>query len=216
MDQQTELFKIGSEITCSDGACGTMTRVVLDPVRRAVTHVVVQPKHGHPGRLVPVAVVDSEDSTRLTCDHAEFEAFEDAEVSRFLTAATNEWGYQEGQMMQWPYWGLGMGSVGLSAGVTPGPVALPVVTDRIPMGDVEVRRGDHVQATDGAIGTIKGLVVHPTDYTVTHILLEEGHLWDKKQVTIPIDNVTTVTDAVHLNLTKDEVRDLPPVELTDP
>ncbi len=89
-------------------------------------------------------------------------------------------------------------------------------SDRVPVGEVEVRRGDHVHATDGAIGRVQGLVVHPGDHHMTHVLLDEGHLWGKKEVAIPIAAVQSVGDGVRLTLTKDEVRELPPVELDHP
>jgi hypothetical protein len=85
----------------------------------------------------------------------------------------------------------------------------------VPVGEVDIRRGEHVHATDGNIGRVQGLVIDPKDHHVTHVLLEEGHLWSKKQVAIPIGAVTDVAAAagVRLNLTRDQVRDLPPVDL---
>jgi hypothetical protein len=44
---------------------------------------------------------------------------------------------------------------------------------------------------------------------VTHILLDEGHLWGKRRVAIPIGAVAGFSDGVRLSLTRDEVRDLP-------
>ena len=58
--------------------------------------------------------------------------------------------------------------------------------DRVPEGEVEVRRGEHVHATDGEIGRVHGFVIDPTDHQLTHVLLDEGHLWGKKTVAIPI------------------------------
>ena len=98
--------------------------------------------------------------------------------------------------------GMGMGA---------GPQAS--APDRVPAGEVEVRRGDHVHATDGAIGRVRGLVIDPSDHQVTHALLDEGHLWGEKRVAIPISAVADVEDGVQLNLSKDQVRDLPAVEL---
>ena len=64
------------------------------------------------------------------------------------------------------------------------------------------------------IGRVQGLVIDPQDHHVTHMLLEEGHLWGKKEIAIPIGAVEDMAaDGVRLNLTKDEVRDLPPVDL---
>jgi sporulation protein YlmC with PRC-barrel domain len=96
------------------------------------------------------------------------------------------------------------------------PHARAYTADRVPVGEVEVRRGDHVHATDGSIGRVQGLVVDPSDHHVTHVLLDEGHLWGKKQVAIPIGAVKSVEDDVRLNLTKDQVRELLPIDLDHP
>jgi len=89
----------------------------------------------------------------------------------------------------------------------------PTVTyDRVPLGEVEVQRGDRVEATDGSIGRIHGLVVDPHDHQVTHVLLQEGHLWGRKDVAIPIKAVSRVGDTIRLNISKQEVQDLPPVD----
>jgi PRC-barrel domain len=79
-----------------------------------------------------------------------------------------------------------------------------------------VRRGDRVHATDGAIGNVEGLVIDPRNHHVTHVLLQEGHLWGRKEVAIPISAVTGADDGIRLNLTRDQVRDLPPVDIDHP
>ncbi len=217
----TSEFTIGSDVSCSDGICGELTRVVVDPVARALTHLVVEPKHGRgQDHLVPVDLVDSAgDEIRLGCSTAEFGELENAEETRFLPGASGTWDYKQDQMLSWPYYGLGMGGMGVGGmgiggmGMGVGPVPQTITRDRVPAGDVEVRRGEHVHASDGDIGRVQGLVVDPADHHVTHVLLEEGHLWGKKEVAIPIGAVTGVDDGVRLSLTKDEVGALPPVEL---
>ena len=62
---------------------------------------------------------------------------------------------------------------------------------------------------------IHGFVIDPTDHKVTHILLDEGHMWDKKRVAMPISAVKDLANGVQLTLTKHEVGDLPPVELDE-
>jgi hypothetical protein len=91
-----------------------------------------------------------------------------------------------------------------------------IIRDRVPAGDVQVRRGEHVHATDGAILRVQGLVVDPVDHHVTHVLVDEGRLWGKKEVAIPIGAVAGADDGVRVSLTKDEVADLPPVDLSHP
>lgn len=214
----TAEYTIGAEVTCSDGVCGDLIRVVLDPVARALTHLVVEPKHRRGlGRLVPIDLVDATaEKISLSCGRAQFDALEDAEETRFLSGANEQMGYGAGEMFAWPYYGLGTGIGGLGVGGT-GMASTPqfVVYDRVPAGEVEVRRGEHVHATDGGIGRVQGLVIDPKDHHVTHVLLEMGHLWGKKEIAIPIGAVKDVAaDGVMLNLTRDEVRDLPPVDVT--
>ncbi|HZT93669.1 MAG TPA: hypothetical protein VE985_04235 [Gaiellaceae bacterium] len=216
MSDTTE-FTIGSDVWCSDGVCGELKRVVVDPVAKALTHLVVEPKHGSgEGRLVPVDLVASAgEEIRLRCATVEFDELEQAEETQFLPGASGQWGYGEGQIVSWPYYGLGMGGMGLGGmglgNMNAGPQV--IIRDRVPVGDVQVRRGEHVHATDGDMGRVQGLVVDPADHHVTHVLLDEGHLWGKKQVAIPIGAVTGVEDGVRLSLTKDEVADLSAVEL---
>jgi hypothetical protein len=45
---------------------------------------------------------------------------------------------------------------------------------------------------------------------VTHVLLQEGHLWGRRDVAIPASVVTKVENGIWLNLTKEQVEDLPP------
>jgi sporulation protein YlmC with PRC-barrel domain len=92
-------------------------------------------------------------------------------------------------------------------------VSQTVTYDTVPLGEVEVRRGDPVQAADGEIGRVQGLVIDPRSHHVTHVLLQEGHLWGKKEVAIPIGTVTRVDDGISVSLTRQQVQDLPPVDI---
>jgi hypothetical protein len=38
-------FTVGAEASCTDGACGGVSRVVVDPIAHAVTRLVVEPLH---------------------------------------------------------------------------------------------------------------------------------------------------------------------------
>lgn len=46
---------------------------------------------------------------------------------------------------------------------------------------------------------------------MTHVLLQEGHLWGHREVAIPISAVTAVNVGIQLKLTKQQVGDLPSV-----
>jgi sporulation protein YlmC with PRC-barrel domain len=195
MAAETE-FAIGAEAGCVDGPCGKVRRVILDPATRAVTHLVIEPGHlSGRGRLVPLDLVDSTvGAIRLRCTLADFDELEPAEETEMVE------GYEVD---------LGVGGMLTPMG-TPHPVQA-VVQDVVPLGETEVGSGEHVHALDGAIGRVRGFLVDPEDHRVTHVLLQEGHIWGRKEVAIPVSAVTGVEDGIRLNMTKKQVEDLPPV-----
>jgi hypothetical protein len=216
---EPEEFSIGAEVHCTDGACGRLTRLVVNPIARTLTHLEVEPTHRHgTRRLVPVELVDSTArQIRLRCSVSEFDALEEVEETRFVPGAPGDWGHRQDHLLSLPYYPLGSSDPEFGGFAVPEtveePVGKTVTYDRIPVGEVQVRRGDHVHATDGAIGRVRGLVIDPSDHNVTHVLLDEGHIWGHKEVAIPIAAVSGLDNGVRLSMTKDEVRDLPPVSV---
>ena len=116
----TTQFTIGTKASCSDGAVGTLSRVIIDPVAQAVTHLVVEPEHRRDhGRLVPLDLVDAAaGEIRLRCTKAEFENLDPAEETQFIPATSDYEGYGPGQIGFMPYYGLGGGMI--VPGVSPG------------------------------------------------------------------------------------------------
>jgi len=192
-----EAFQIGAHVEATDGRCGHVTRVIINPVADSLTHLVVEP--GHHELVVGV----EEDRIRINCTRQEFDQLDEADDVQFLPVDTTGVGYGS-NASAWPYYGLG----------TPlGHHPQPVFIDRVPLGEVEIRRGDPVHAKDGLIGAIEGLVIDPADHHVTHVLLQEGHWWGHKQVAIPIGAANRVGDEVRVALTKEEIEALPEVNL---
>ncbi len=204
---EAERFKIGARVDATDGRCGHLTRVIFDPISESLTHLVVEPRHDEErGRLVPVDLVTGVegDLIRLNCTKQEFERLDAAEDEQFLPADVTAYGYGD-HAATWPYYGLAM------------PLRHdrddPMFIDRVPLGEVEIRRGDPVRARDGLAGAVQGLVVDPADHHVTHVLLQEGHVWGRKQVAIPIGAANRVGDETRVDLTKAEIEALPPVSV---
>jgi sporulation protein YlmC with PRC-barrel domain len=216
MAEATE-FAIGADVSCSDGFCGQVSRLVIDPAARSVTHLVVEPKHRRDqGRIVPVHLVDTTTGQiRLRCTLAEFDRLDPAEETDLVEGADYGGGYGEAEAVQ-GYGGTG--SMGVGASVTGMGIGMglghgtpTVVHQVVPPGEADLQRGESVHALDGEIGRVEGFLVDPNDNHVTHVLLQEGHLWGRKKVSIPIGAVTTVDSGIRLNITKKQVEDLPPV-----
>jgi len=194
MATETE-FTIGARASCSDGPCGEVRRIIVDPAAGTVTHLVIEHQHRHqPGRLVPLDLVGTTaGEVRLSCTIAEFDELDPAE---------------EEQVVE----GRGAGVPAAPGGAPTGIPHLARVTvkDVVPVGEAEISPGDHVHAVDGEIGEVQGFLVDPGDHHVTHVLLKEGHLWGRKEVAIPVSAVTGTTEGIRLNITKQQVEDLPP------
>jgi sporulation protein YlmC with PRC-barrel domain len=197
---ETTRFRIGAKVSCADGACGEVIRVVVDPVASAVTHLAVRPTHHRAlERLVPFDLVEATDGggVHLSCTAAEFDKLDAAEEVHLMP-----------------------GDIGIPANRRRLPLQFFMVSppstfasETVPYGEVDLRHGDKVHATDGEIGHVEGLLVDPSDHRVTHVLLQEGHLWGRKQVAIPIDVVKKFDGRVDISLTKQQVHDLPPVDI---
>jgi sporulation protein YlmC with PRC-barrel domain len=202
---------LGSPVHCTDAEFGELADVIVDPTTRCVTHLVVQPHHRpDEARIVPVERVDAEGpAIRLTSTVAEVEALDRMHETAYLRLGEfpvddPQWDVGVEEVRGLPYY-QGLDSQPLEAD----PHVL-FAYDRVPKGAVEIRRASAVTAADGEhLGRVDGFVVDD-EHHISHVVLEHGHLWGRREVAIPIGAVARVeTDEVTLRLTKDEVGDLP-------
>jgi sporulation protein YlmC with PRC-barrel domain len=195
----TTPLTIGADASCTDGVCGKVISLVVDPRARTVTHLVVNDRQFH-GRLVPLSVVEVDVTTgqmRLRCSSAELERLHPADVTVSLLDNDADPENSNDQVLLY--------SLGRRLLDPPS-----VTYDSLPSGEVAVRGGDHVHASDGSIGQVQGLVIDPGSHQVTHVLLQEGHVLGRKVVAIPIGAVTGVNQSgIQLNITRQQVKDLP-------
>ena len=190
-------FTVGAQARCSDGPGGEVIRIVIDPATRTVTHLAIEPKDRWArARLVPLDLVDTTGGEiRLRCTLAEFGHLDTAEEIQMVDDIAP----------------ADMGPADLASPLAESASMEVVVEDMVPLGETELRRGDHVHAIDGEVGQVQGVIVDRGDNRVTYVLLKEGHLWGRKEVAIPVSAVTDVTDGIVLNLTKKQVEGLPPL-----
>jgi sporulation protein YlmC with PRC-barrel domain len=212
-------LELGTPVRCSDGVCGELSDLVIDPTRRRVTHLVVQPhlEQGMAGsRLVPVELADSTgDQSQITlqCTLREVSQLEPVEEVAYLRLGgfpvdDPDWDVGVSNVLAQPYYSAGeLAGVGF-------PENVEMFYDRVPKGEVELDRASVVTSSDGhGVGRVEAFIVDDED-NVTHFVLERGHLWGRRDVTIPISAVEKIeTDQVTLGLTKHEVGDLPAVRV---
>ena len=208
-------LEVGTSVRCTDGPLGELADIVIDPTQKRVTHLVVQPHHKlGAARLVPVDLAeagDGEGEISLRCTVDEAGELTTATESAFIRmgdvpAGDPDWDIGVSDVLAMPYYSS-MDPAGLyPAGYD---ASLEMTYDRIPKGEVEIRRSSAVISADQHdLGDVEAFLVDGDH--ITHIVLERGHFWGRRDVTIPIGAVAEVkTDSVRLSLTRDQVGALP-------
>ncbi len=192
-------------VQCSDQPCGKSTNVVVNPVAKKITHIVVQDKKlpSNPTRLVPISKVASTTSTEITlsCTYDEVAKMPPFMVTHFVQESGSGMDYASGEAYTSQY--------------TVNDTAYDSVTDAdLPVGELSVYSGMEVEATDGKVGKLDELVLDPKSGEITHIQMRKGHLWGKKDVAIPYADIDfTDGDTVYLNIDKNAVKALPAVKV---
>jgi sporulation protein YlmC with PRC-barrel domain len=189
------------QVICDDVKVGTSTAVIIDPVSKAVTHLVVK-LVADDERLVPIRFVESSDhySIKLNCSTVELGKMAKFKTYHYVPGVTHNPDLPGGEW-EAPYVTLDY------SGDTR-------EVESMPEGELAVHRGDPVRATDGQVGVVGELVVDADSGHITHLVLEQGHLFGKKEITVPLDQIDHVSEgSVHLSIDKAEVKNLPTMKV---
>ena len=195
---------LSAKVECTDGACGESVTVIIDPVARKLTHFVVE----DPDLVQRVVAIDqvvetTRESIRLRCSKDELKQMEPFLERHYVKNEQPNPDYYASQYIyHLPY-------------ATPTQLtAMPMEVEHIPLGEIAVRRGTLVEATDGYVGKVGELLVDEASGQITHVVLEEGHLWSKKEVTLPLSAIDRIVEeTVYLKLDKEAVGQLPAVPI---
>lgn len=190
---------INAEVHSMEGPYGHSLRVIVDPIKEKVTHLVVQEKeYPQTQKLVPVELVQvtSPQQINLKCMNDQLKKMDDFVETEFIPSNP-----QQAWVMVWPY-------------VVPAPGFGTIEHENMPSGEIAVRRGTRVHATDGAIGRVDELMIDEKTENITHLVLREGHLWGTKDISIPVSKIKSMDqNTVYLNISKSEVEALPEIPI---
>ena len=194
---------LGAKVRCTDGVGGESTQVIVNPIDQQITHLVVQDKQLKPTEhLVPVVQIESSssDEIRLKCTIAELEAMEPLVETEYIR---NDHPDYDNYLLM-PY------------AVMPASVPYtPVESENVPAGQLAVRRGTLLEATDGYVGKVDELLIDQVKGNITHVISHQGHLWRKREIAIPLSAIDRVEEeTVYLNLDKQAVDALPGIPIT--
>jgi uncharacterized membrane protein len=190
-----------AKVQCSDGAAGRTTYVVFNPNDHRLTNLVVKSDRPPFGEyLVPVDQVEetTNELIRLKCTRKDLYAMEPFECEQYMRTKLPEY-------FVYPY---SYPSVEINK--TEVDTYIPVKFMNIRPSEMVVRRGAQVEATDGPVGQVDELLINSNNMQVTHLVLLERHLFEHREITIPISQIERVDeDTVYLKLDRQSVEQLP-------
>jgi sporulation protein YlmC with PRC-barrel domain len=197
---------LGAEVECLDGPCGKTISIIINPTNKSVTHVVVRDKTlDDDERLVPIEHLGetTEKRVQLNIRRDEMARMEPFVKTRYLK--TKNIDFMES------YIGHDFDFYLMPYATPMKTEYIPIDEEQIPPGELAVYRGARVEATDGKAGMLGEFLVNPLTGHISHLILMEGHLWGKKEVTIPVSAIDRIEeDTVYLKLDKKAVESLPP------
>jgi len=198
-------------VDAADGHAGGLADVLVDPVARRVTHLVVRRTHAvHPrSHLVPVEAARVEgDRIRLSWTRDQLAATEPVDETDFVELggwphSTEEWDVGIVRVISWPRF-PGTGRFVETAG--PEDTDTLVEFDHLPHGTVEIRRESEVFSGEhDLVGHVEGFEVD-RHAAVTHVVVRRHHLLGHDTFAVPVDDIGSITtDAVYLTLLRDQV-----------
>lgn len=202
------------KVVCSDGDFGRSSHVIINPLKEAITHIVVQSDRlqGSRQRLVPFHQIleTTHKSIWLKCTMKELAAMEKFTQTHFLNSDEAEYAafslsdnYISDE--------INLHSIFPYVDSEADFYSVAVEDECIPNGEIAVHRSANIMATDGSVGRIERFIVDPQG-RITNLVVREGYLWDKKELTLPLSAVDRLDEyIVELSLDKKTVKSLPAI-----
>ena len=200
---QDVFIPVNAKVECTDGHAGFVSTVIVNPVQRALTHIVVQTDKNTDHTVLLDQVDRTEhDTVYLNCTVAELEDMQAFTETHYIKATNPDYSMYQWGAYQSPY------VTNIQENY------LPVDEEHVPFGELAVHRGTKVSATDGSVGELEEFIIDAKSGKVSHFILRKGHLWGKRDITIPVSAIDhSEGDTVYLNLNKQAIKDLPSVKV---
>lgn len=211
---------IGVKVLCTDGHGGKSSHVLINPVAQTITHLAISADEGlgDAGRIVPFDQIleTTPTSIQLRCRRADLlkmdvfvkkhyipNALLDAEldeVPRLMRTHNLDLQNPDNYSL-WPYTMADTESL-----------CFPLEEEQIPTGEIAVRRGAQVRATDSIVGDVDEFVVDPASGHITHLITREGHLGGKQEIAVPLSAIKSMQETwVELKIDQQAVAALPKI-----
>jgi hypothetical protein len=194
--QTDEQWRNEMRVICTDGVAGTSKALIVDPLQRRLTHVVVRERGlVVSDRLVPKDLlnVTSEEGISLQCSRSELHEVED---------------FIEAHFVEPPY---AMSPL-IDSGYESSQLSPLVISKRVPKGEVALGRWAVVEATDGPVGHLDSLIVDPASYRITEVVVRTHHHLTRQEAAVPVGDIDRFfSNYIMLRVNRTDVEGLPHV-----
>jgi uncharacterized protein YrrD len=215
-------LKQGIDIYTQNGdRVGQLSRVVIDPQSKRVTHLVVEKGFFFPeDRVVPIEAVGSTGDDRVTLSgDISMQELAPFEVTHYVDADREEWdtgAYPSQAFVPSFYWYPPVGTPGRTGFPAPAyGVNRPATETRrtIPEETVALQEGADVVSRDGRpLGSIEQVFADPESNRVTHFVIAQGMLFKDRKM-VPANWVDVIDeDRVYLSVGSKTLERLPTFE----
>jgi sporulation protein YlmC with PRC-barrel domain len=192
---------LNADVRCTDGEGGQAEALVLNPVSRVASHLVVEIKGlGRQQVLLPLSVVAESSAKHIAANCTRADLAQMAPFLKMVRMESQGLDTMDAQALFGAEQQSGAGFQDFSFGGAGSSEMVEV--EAIPETEIVVRHGIPVEATDGKAGEVDGFSLDPQTGQITHLVLREGHLF-KKDVLIALDQIDRIGEmAVNLNIAK--------------
>ena len=209
----------GADVYSSQGErLGTLSRVIIDPSSREVTHFVIEKGLMFTtNKIIPIdqVIPDNEEKIILTSSEHDLGEFPDFEETHYVNLDSTEYPGSDVTASFWyppvdyAWWRAGMPAV-----APPMPVYTIKATQNIPEGTVALEEGASViSADEKEVGSIEQLIVDSQDNRVTQLVVGKGLLFKERRL-IPVTWISTIgEEEVHLLVNAGTLERLPEYHL---
>lgn len=187
---------INAKAECTDGPCGCVVSVIVDPKADEVTHIVVRDRGFlHVEHVLPLRDVWAIDDGSLQIGRSRAQVgslqrfteivYVDQADPQVMHAAME--GASDGHI-RWAQARPGLEMLMLGA------VDVPVEHELVREGEMVLHRGSRVLASTGRMGEVEGLLINLQTGKVTDLVMREGHLWSKHELVLPVAEIERIED----------------------
>ena len=175
---------VKAQVECLDGICGHSICVIINPATQFVTHVVVEDKDEPNAQyLVPIGGIklSTPHLIQLRCATYELQ-----KMPRFVRID-----YERRSVPYAPY---PSGDYMIEPTVIMEDSLVPIPHPQVPEGELVVRQGAQVKASDGYIGRVDEFLIDPITEQIDYLVLRERHLWHHTELIVPATQIERIAD----------------------